>query len=103
MGTIRDLLGSSSEESIWRHEARFVAQVLRDIPDGCRIPLLMFYRDGVSVEDIAWRLDTTSGDVSARLARGREMFCEYVEGRIASVLDRKGLGNDSDADTEVQH
>ncbi len=92
-----------SEEAARLAEAHFVERALQGIPDGWRIPLLLFYRDGVSVGEIAWRLDTTCQDVSARLSRGREMFCEYAEGRIASALKQAGFDNDNESGSEVSH
>ena len=41
------------------------------LPDKYRIPILLKYFSGMTINEIAWALDIPSGSVKAYLSRGR--------------------------------
>ncbi|GHT20905.1 hypothetical protein FACS189419_00950 [Planctomycetales bacterium] len=67
-------------------EARLVWQRLKEIPETYREPLLMFYRHGANIADIASALDLTEEAVRQRLSRGRKLLKSEVERLVEKTL-----------------
>jgi hypothetical protein len=57
-----------------------------------RLPLVLFYREGQSVRAVSESLGISEDAVKQRLARGREMLRERMEGVIGRVLERSVPG-----------
>lgn len=70
-------------------EAREVRRVLDEelarLPEKYRAPLVLCYLEGMTNEEAARTLGWPSGSMSHRLARGREMLRERLEGRLAGL------------------
>jgi RNA polymerase sigma factor (sigma-70 family) len=71
-------------------EAALVRQSLAKLPETYRLPLILYYREGQSVRAVAEALEISEDAVKQRLARGREMLRERMEGLIEGVLVRTG-------------
>jgi RNA polymerase sigma factor (sigma-70 family) len=76
---------SSEEESIlWRS--------LEHIPHSYREPIILFYREGQSVEAVAQALDLSEDAVKQRLARGRKLLKMEVEAFVETALRQSSPG-----------
>ena len=70
------------EAILWRALAR--------IPDTYREPLVLYYRQHRSVEDVAAALDLTVDATKQRLSRGRALLHEQVTAFVAGALEKSG-------------
>jgi len=59
-----------------------VRDALRTVPEGYRVPLVLFYLQEASVREIADTLGLRSGTVRVRLHRAREMMRKRLDGRL---------------------
>ena len=78
---------SDEEETLmWRSLAR--------LPDTVREPMVLFYRQGSSVTDVAEALELSEDAVKQRLSRGRAMLRDELTAVIESTLarSRPGIG-----------
>jgi RNA polymerase sigma factor (sigma-70 family) len=76
---------SSEEESIlWRS--------LEHIPEAYREPLVLFYREGQSIESVAEKLELSEEAVKQRLSRGRKLLKMEVAAFVESALGRSTPG-----------
>src|SRR5712671_1527706 len=75
-----------SEQTISREEEAILWRSLAQIPETYREPLILFYREGQSVEQVATALDLTEDAAKQRLSRGRKLLHEqvalFVEGAL---------------------
>lgn len=62
-------------------------EVLMDLPDIYRVPLVLVHMDGYSTKELAGLLGVPVGTVLARLHRGRKLF----EKKMWSYAERNGL------------
>lgn len=84
---------NSSEEAtptqaIRREEEAILWQALERIPELYRAPLILFYREGRSVEQTAALLDLSEEVVRQRLTRGRKQLAEEVTAFVEGTLLR---------------
>ena len=63
-----------------------VHAALEELPDETREVLVLYYREGQSVQQVAELLDLTQDAVKKRLSRGRERLREDVEQRLSQTL-----------------
>ncbi|MDR3403306.1 MAG: sigma-70 family RNA polymerase sigma factor [Chthoniobacter sp.] len=74
------------EEAISREEEAILWRSLERIPENYREPLILFYREGKSVEHVAAALELTEDTAKQRLSRGRKLLQEqvalFVEGAL---------------------
>lgn len=74
------------EETISREEEAILWRSLERIPENYREPLILFYREGQSVERVAAALELTEDTAKQRLSRGRKLLQEqvalFVEGAL---------------------
>lgn len=63
---------------------------LEDIPDTYREPLILFYREGQSVRNVAEALELTEDCVKQRLSRGRKMLKVQVAAFVEESLTSTG-------------
>jgi RNA polymerase sigma factor (sigma-70 family) len=83
-----DRLMSKEEEAVlWRS--------LERVPETYRQPLVLFYREGKSVERVAEALELTEDAVKQRLSRGRKLLQEqvlaFVEGALEQTIPGKAF------------
>jgi RNA polymerase sigma factor (sigma-70 family) len=75
-----------AEEAITREEEAILWRSLEQIPENYREPLILFYREGQSVEHVAAALDLTGDAARQRLSRGRKLLQEQVANFIEGAL-----------------
>jgi RNA polymerase sigma factor (sigma-70 family) len=73
---------------------RLVAAALAAIPDVYREPLVLFYVEHRSVEDVASALGLTAHTTNKRLSRGRQHLAARVEELVARKLEGRGPRRD---------
>lgn len=74
--------------SITVEESELVWSALENIPEIYRETLVLFYREGESLSDVAEMLDITVDAVKQRLSRGREMLRGQLMITVEGVLQR---------------
>jgi RNA polymerase sigma factor (sigma-70 family) len=74
------------EEAISREEEAILWRSLEQIPATYREPLILFYREGQSVERVAVALELTEENARQRLSRGRKLLQEQVANFIEGAL-----------------
>ncbi|MBN1973062.1 MAG: sigma-70 family RNA polymerase sigma factor [Sedimentisphaerales bacterium] len=67
-----------------------VYDALMQIPEKYREPLVLFYRQGQSVKNIAGQLDLSEELVKQHLSRGRKMLREQVASMVESTISKTG-------------
>ena len=67
-------------------QAAMVWETLQHIPAHYREPLVMFYRNGASIREIAEALELTEACVKQRISRGRAMLKGEIASRFESFL-----------------
>jgi len=55
-------------------ESDHIQQILDDLPDKHKTPLLLYYMSGLSYQEIAEALDLPIGTIMSRLSRGKQML-----------------------------
>jgi RNA polymerase sigma factor (sigma-70 family) len=81
-----------SEQAISKEEAAILWRSIEHIPAIYREPLVLFYREGESVERVASALDISEDAVKQRLSRGRKMLQDQVLALVAGTLQRTAPG-----------
>jgi RNA polymerase sigma factor (sigma-70 family) len=75
-----------AEQAISREEEAILWRSLGQIPENYREPLILFYRENQSVEQVAAALELTTDTARQRLSRGRKLLQEqvalFVEGAL---------------------
>jgi RNA polymerase sigma factor (sigma-70 family) len=79
---------SPHEVASAREEAAIVEQALAAVPETYREPLVLFYREDQSVQNVADALGLSPDAVRQRLSRGRDMLRDQVEAVIERSLRR---------------
>jgi RNA polymerase sigma factor (sigma-70 family) len=88
-GASFDAIDNSSpphEVAAAREEAAIVEQALATIPENYREPLVLFYREDQSVQNVADAMGLSPDAVRQRLTRGRSMLRDQVEAVIERSL-----------------
>ena len=75
-----------AEQAISREEEAILWRSLEQIPENYREPLILFYREGQSVEHVAAALELTEDAARQRLSRGRKLLQEQVALFIEGAL-----------------
>jgi len=81
-----------SEQTISREEEAILWRSLDEIPETYREPLILFYREGQSVENVARSLELTEDAAKQRLSRGRKMLQEQVAHFVEGALRQSTPG-----------
>jgi RNA polymerase sigma factor (sigma-70 family) len=81
-----------SEQAISREEEAILWRSLEKIPELYREPLILYYREHQSIEDVAGALDLTEDAVKQRLSRGRKLLQDEVQKFVESALRRTAPG-----------
>ena len=80
------------DHTISREEAEILWRSLERIPELYREPLVLFYREHQSVQNVAAELELTEETVKQRLSRGRKMLHEQVLAFVEGALERTNPG-----------
>jgi RNA polymerase sigma factor (sigma-70 family) len=87
---------SPLEQAISREQHGMLRDALGTIPEAYRVPLILFYSERKSLEQVARCLDLSEQTVKQRLCRGRKYLKQSVEQRLARAVaasaPRAGLG-----------
>src|SRR5215469_11772020 len=81
-----------SEHAVRREEEAILWRSLEQIPESYREPLVLFYREQQSIENVARLLDLTEDAVKQRLSRGRKLLHQEVAALVESTLERSNPG-----------
>lgn len=81
-----------SQHTMKREEERMLWQSLEQIPEAYREPLILFYREGQSIERVADALELSEDAAKQRLARGRKMLHERVGHLVEGMLRQSTPG-----------
>jgi RNA polymerase sigma factor (sigma-70 family) len=77
-----------SDETVSREEEALLWRALEQIPQLYREPLILFYREHQSIENVAAEMELSEDAVKQRLSRGRKMLHEQVESFVENTLRR---------------
>jgi RNA polymerase sigma factor (sigma-70 family) len=80
------------DEAISREEESILWRSLERIPETYREPLILFYREHESVEQVARALELSEDAVRQRLVRGRKLLHEQVLAFIEGALKKTSPG-----------
>jgi RNA polymerase sigma factor (sigma-70 family) len=86
------LESSPPEQAIGREEEAILWRSLERIPEIYREPLVLFYREHRSVEQVAGALELSEDAVKQRLSRGRKLLHEQVLAFVEGALERTNPG-----------
>lgn len=76
------------DQVISREEADLLWRAIEHIPAPYREPLVLFYREHQSIQQVAVGLDLTEDAVRQRLSRGRKMLQDQVAAFVEGALTR---------------
>lgn len=82
----------AAEHTMHLEEQALLRQALGQLPETYREPLVLFYREGRSIEHVAVSLDLTEDAVKQRLARGRKLLQEQALALVEGALARTTPG-----------
>jgi hypothetical protein len=80
------------QRAIDKEEQAILWKALERVPELYREPLVLYYREQRSVEQVAASLDLSEDAVKQRLARGRKILQERVLSFVESALSRSTPG-----------
>ncbi|MGD0650805.1 MAG: RNA polymerase sigma factor [Verrucomicrobiia bacterium] len=83
---------SPSAQAVSREEEAILWRALKRIPDTYREPLILFYREGQSVQRVATSLELSEDAAKQRLSRGRKLLTEEVAAFVEGTLKRTTPG-----------
>jgi RNA polymerase sigma factor (sigma-70 family) len=84
---------SGPEESAMIREQRaVVSEALGEIPESLREPLVLFYREQKSVQEVAEQFGLTENTARQRISRGRRLLREQVAHLVESTVARSRPG-----------
>jgi RNA polymerase sigma factor (sigma-70 family) len=75
-------------QAVTQEEAALLWRSLGGLPDTYREPMVLFYRQGQSVAEVANALELSEEAVKQRLSRGRTMLREEMTALVESTLTR---------------
>lgn len=81
-----------NEHAITREEEAILWRALETVPETYREPLVLFYRQGKSIEAVARDLELSEDAVKQRLSRGRRLLQEQVLAFVEGALARTSPG-----------
>ncbi|MDB6059220.1 MAG: polymerase sigma factor [Verrucomicrobiales bacterium] len=80
------------DEAISKEEEALLWRSLESVPPLYRAPLILFYREGQSVERVAAALEISEDNAKQRLSRGRKLLQEQVTAFVEGALTRSVPG-----------
>jgi RNA polymerase sigma factor (sigma-70 family) len=81
-----------SEQAIDREEEAILWRALERMPELYREPLILYYRENQSINEVALALELTEDTVKQRLSRGRKLLQEEVQAFVEQTLRRTAPG-----------
>ncbi|MBI5093088.1 MAG: sigma-70 family RNA polymerase sigma factor [Candidatus Hydrogenedentes bacterium] len=78
------------DAAITRERQELTWEAVNALPEVYRVTLVLYYREGMSVQKVAEALLLTPDATKQRLARGRAMLRERLEGVVEDTLRRTG-------------
>lgn len=87
-----DRAGDDVDPVLAAEERRIVQEALDALPDDARDVMILFYREGRSIKQVARLLELSEAAVKKRLSRARQSIREDVLGRLQGVLVRTAPG-----------
>jgi len=81
-----------SDYTISREEEAILWRSIERIPESYRQPLVLYYREHQSVENVAAALDLSQDTVKQRLSRGRKLLHQQVLAFVEGALERTSPG-----------
>ena len=81
-----------SDHTISREEEAILWRSIERIPERYREPLVLYYREHQSVENVASALNLSEDAVKQRLSRGRKLLHEQVLAFVEGALERTSPG-----------
>ena len=81
-----------SDSTISREEEAILWRSIERIPENYREPLVLYYREHQSIENVATALDLSEDAVKQRLSRGRKLLHEQVLAFVEGALERTTPG-----------
>lgn len=82
----------AEERAISKEEEAILWRSLERIPNLYREPLVLFYREGRSIKNVAETLELSEEAVKQRLSRGRKLLKMEVDSFVEAALDRSRPG-----------
>lgn len=80
------------DQTISKEEEAILWRSLERIPESYREPLVLFYREQQSIEQVAEALELSADAVKQRLSRGRKLLAEEVTAFVEGALTRTNPG-----------
>jgi RNA polymerase sigma factor (sigma-70 family) len=80
------------DQTISKEEEAILWRSLERIPETYREPLVLFYREHQSIENVAVALELSEDAVKQRLSRGRKLLAEEVAAFVEGALARTNPG-----------
>lgn len=80
------------EQAIGKEEEAILWRSIERIPEIYREPLVLFYRENRSIEQVAGALELSEDAVKQRLSRGRKLLHEEVLAFVEGALERTNPG-----------
>jgi RNA polymerase sigma factor (sigma-70 family) len=81
-----------TETIIDNEQQAVIRQALEQIPEKYRMSLVLFYRQGQSIKEVAEILELSEGAVRTQISRGRKMLREEVAAMVETTISRTGPG-----------
>ena len=81
-----------NDQAIGKEEEAILWRSLERIPEIYREPLVLFYREHQSIENVATSLELSEDAVKQRLSRGRKLLHEQVLAFVEGALERTNPG-----------
>lgn len=85
-------LKAPEEVVVSQEEETIVWDALEALPENYREPLVLYYRNGESVAEVAQALDITDDAVKQRLSRGRDLLRHQVSNLVVGILEKSVPG-----------
>lgn len=78
--------------AIHEQEQTLLWKTLEQLPEAYREPLILFYRESQSVENVASELELSEAAVKQRMSRGRKMLQEAMVSFVEDALEKSKPG-----------
>jgi RNA polymerase sigma factor (sigma-70 family) len=80
------------EAAMIQEQKAVVQQALAEIPEALREPLILFYREQKSIQEVARQFDLTENTARQRISRGRRLLRKQVAHMVETTLARTRPG-----------
>lgn len=81
-----------AETVIQREQASVIQQALEHVPEKYRLPLVLYYREHKSTQEVGSLLELSESAVRQRIARARNMLKDQVAAMVETTLERSRPG-----------